>query len=246
MSFVCRNCTYYGEGDWSQCRECLLREEASKSAERGYNFGFAAGRAAERADVLALVTDWESFCRTWEGELPLGAEGAALMIERGVHLQVSRERQAKREAFMESLRIAPSGTRVVGKRWFDGACLACGAHPQKQDHSPPCPFGQKSRVDAPALAPQWPNTFGSSDPVKDIETALENARSSETAPKPVCDTCKDTHWMYFGEDHDDVMCTRCPVPCEKCRSRTKGGGGGPFCAQTPCACDCHAAKTRST
>jgi hypothetical protein len=57
--------------------------------------------------------------------------------------------------------------------------------------------------------------------------------------KPICSTCNDTHRMTLQRDgHEDqvVMCTFCPVPCQKCREN----GNGPFCGTTPCACDCHA------
>ncbi len=61
----------------------------------------------------------------------------------------------------------------------------------------------------------------------------------------VCTTCNDTHIMVMGEggyDEREVMCTRCPVPCQKCRA----GGNGAFCERTPCSCACHAPKcTRS-
>lgn len=62
------------------------------------------------------------------------------------------------------------------------------------------------------------------------------------APPPVCSTCNDTHVMTRTNgsgDVSEVMCTRCPTPCEACRSRGPGRAGGPFCATTPCACDCH-------
>jgi chromosome segregation ATPase len=49
----------------------------------------------------------------------------------------------------------------------------------------------------------------------------------------VCSTCNDTHLMSLGDD--EVMCTRCPRPCQKCRA----GGNGAYCSTTPCACDCH-------
>lgn len=51
---------------------------------------------------------------------------------------------------------------------------------------------------------------------------------------PVCATCNDTHLMTLGEQ--EVMCTRCPTPCEKCRSRPPPG---PYCQTTPCPCACH-------
>ncbi len=62
------------------------------------------------------------------------------------------------------------------------------------------------------------------------------------APQPVCETCQDTHlmWMHNSSgDLEQVMCTRCPTPCEGCRSRGPGQAGGPYCATTPCACACH-------
>jgi hypothetical protein len=51
--------------------------------------------------------------------------------------------------------------------------------------------------------------------------------------KPVCITCSDTHRMTLGER--EVMCTRCPRPCQQCRRF----GYGPYCEVTPCACGCH-------
>ena len=50
---------------------------------------------------------------------------------------------------------------------------------------------------------------------------------------PVCETCNDTHLMPYGGDR--VMCTRCPVPCQRCRA----GGTGAFCGKTLCECQCH-------
>jgi hypothetical protein len=61
---------------------------------------------------------------------------------------------------------------------------------------------------------------------------------------PVCSVCNDTHTMTLGDemgfDARQVMCTHCPVPCESCRSKPQG----PYCAKTPCGCECHA-KSRS-
>lgn len=51
-----------------------------------------------------------------------------------------------------------------------------------------------------------------------------------------CSTCNDTHVMaLFG---NEVLCTRCPVPCDLCRQRPQG----PYCASTPCLCGCHRAS----
>lgn len=58
----------------------------------------------------------------------------------------------------------------------------------------------------------------------------------ETVTVPVCSTCNDTHRMTLRDR--DVMCTRCPTPCQGCRA----GGTGAFCATTPCACRCHTAR----
>lgn len=55
--------------------------------------------------------------------------------------------------------------------------------------------------------------------------------------KPVCETCKDTHSMTLPTGSGDeriVPCTRCPTPCEKCRTRL-----GAYCRTTPCECPCH-------
>ena len=66
--------------------------------------------------------------------------------------------------------------------------------------------------------------------------ALSCPQAPEVEPtKPVCSTCNDTHRMSFGE-RDDVSCTRCPTPCERCRRPF----GAPYCETTPCACSCHA------
>lgn len=55
---------------------------------------------------------------------------------------------------------------------------------------------------------------------------------------PVCSTCGDTHRMTLGDR--EVMCTRCPTPCEACRVRHRGSGAGAYCSATPCSCGCHA------
>jgi hypothetical protein len=68
---------------------------------------------------------------------------------------------------------------------------------------------------------------------------LAMERTAGQQAGPVCQTCNDTHLMRLydietGEDRE-AMCTHCPVPCAKCRQ----GGTGPFCATTPCGCECH-------
>lgn len=72
-------------------------------------------------------------------------------------------------------------------------------------------------------------------PIPRTDLAATPAPAAATPP-PVCSTCNDTHRMTVG-----VPCTRCPVPCERCRS---GPPPGPFCATTPCSCSCHAGGPR--
>lgn len=55
-------------------------------------------------------------------------------------------------------------------------------------------------------------------------------------PSPTCSSCGDTHRVTLGDR--EVMCTRCPVPCELCGGKPIG----PYCTSTPCSCACHAAK----
>lgn len=60
--------------------------------------------------------------------------------------------------------------------------------------------------------------------------------------RPVCKTCNDTHRMTQAREGDNdrvVMCTSCPVPCQRCRA----GGRGAFCEKTPCRCACHVEGT---
>ncbi len=56
---------------------------------------------------------------------------------------------------------------------------------------------------------------------------------------PVCSTCNDTHQMDLRGAI--VACTRCPVPCQRCRM----GGTGAFCESTPCACACHQKRAKA-
>lgn len=58
---------------------------------------------------------------------------------------------------------------------------------------------------------------------------------------PVCNTCNDTHrmTMYGASGAQNVMCTRCPLPCSSCSN------GPPYCEQTPCSCNCHMNKPMS-
>lgn len=53
-------------------------------------------------------------------------------------------------------------------------------------------------------------------------------------PSTVCKICNDTHQMWLTSMDCEVPCTRCPLPCDSCR-----GYLSPYCATTPCGCDCH-------
>lgn len=57
--------------------------------------------------------------------------------------------------------------------------------------------------------------------------------------KYTCSACKDTHLVDDSRYDQQIMCTRCPSPCEKCRG---GNGRSPYCKTTPCYCPCHAPK----
>lgn len=63
--------------------------------------------------------------------------------------------------------------------------------------------------------------------------------AEDDAEGVVCKFCEDTHVMTLwepGSDERVVPCTRCPVPCQKCRA----GGKGAYCARPRCRCACHA------
>lgn len=67
------------------------------------------------------------------------------------------------------------------------------------------------------------------------------AELREVVPRQfICEYCKDTHKMTWHDDGEyetrEVMCTRCPTPCNECGGKPLG----PFCVKTPCDCKCHA------
>lgn len=75
-----------------------------------------------------------------------------------------------------------------------------------------------------------------------VNAAIEALAAKPVEPSapamPVCLRCDDTHVMTIGSEGDEqeVGCTGCPTPCQKCRV----GGTGPYCETTPCSCLCHA------
>lgn len=52
--------------------------------------------------------------------------------------------------------------------------------------------------------------------------------------KPVCSACNDSHEVWSERFERNILCTRCPVPCDKCRVKQ-----GAYCEHTPCNCSCH-------
>ena len=68
-----------------------------------------------------------------------------------------------------------------------------------------------------------------------VEVGRRINRSAIPSAPPICSTCNDTHTMTLGDR--EVMCTRCPVPCDRCQQGTPPTA--PYCATTPCPCSCH-------
>lgn len=58
-------------------------------------------------------------------------------------------------------------------------------------------------------------------------------RSLFRPTEPVCRFCGDSHRVSFANVQG--MCTQCPLPCARCKDARV-----PYCATTPCPCDCHA------
>jgi hypothetical protein len=55
--------------------------------------------------------------------------------------------------------------------------------------------------------------------------------------KVVCKICNDTHQMWLTVLERNVLCTACPVPCDKCQQ-------GAFCKEIHCSCSCHKEKKK--
>lgn len=51
----------------------------------------------------------------------------------------------------------------------------------------------------------------------------------------VCKGCGDSHRVWSESREQWELCRRCPSPCQTCRLN----GNGPYCALTPCKCECH-------
>lgn len=92
-----------------------------------------------------------------------------------------------------------------------------------------------------ALTPTGPKRLDL-DPVAQVAFERGSLHRRAAVPDvptfyPVCSTCRDTHVMALGDR--TVPCTRCPVPCEDCRSC-----GSAYCKVTQCACACHIGVTK--
>lgn len=73
------------------------------------------------------------------------------------------------------------------------------------------------------------------------ETLAQHAREARLRFQhatlgPACSSCNDAHWVDI-EGYGREMCTRCPLPCDRCRGHLSA-----YCKQTPCDCDCHTRK----
>lgn len=53
----------------------------------------------------------------------------------------------------------------------------------------------------------------------------------------VCEYCCDTHSVWSQLLERNIMCLRCPKPCDSCKDFPN-----PYCKETPCICDCHEKK----
>lgn len=112
-----------------------------------------------------------------------------------------------------------------------GACDSCGLWIGDAEHQP--------RVDrATRRLLGCSCGFSCSN---ETQLSVHMTVATSVKPEPVCSHCNDSHSMDL--DGRVVMCTRCPVPCEKCRQQ-RGGNAGPgaFCETTPCSCKCHEPK----
>ena len=56
-----------------------------------------------------------------------------------------------------------------------------------------------------------------------------------------CTNCNDTHMVELDGEGRQVMCTRCPVPCDYCRKN----GRGAYCTEVKCSCACHQTSGKS-
>lgn len=90
--------------------------------------------------------------------------------------------------------------------------------------------------DSELLACDDPSFLARHELYRLVRLLREELAALKAQREPVCSDCNDTHWV--DGERGRQMCQRCPVPCQKCRE----GGNGPFCAETPCSCECHQNK----
>jgi hypothetical protein len=144
-------------------------------------------------------------------------------------------------------RMERDGRGSVMCTWCPTPCAKCrsgglGAYCETTPCPCDCHASRRARERADAASSSsptgteaqeaWPCTC-----LHEHESACPLAPAPEAEEAAVCSVCNDTHRM----PSTGWLCTHCPVPCQKCRI----GGTGPFCATTPCGCDCHHPRSRT-
>lgn len=143
-----------------------------------------------------------------------------------------------------------------------GFLFSCGRRmPKRDDHvragpPSPCPPMGMPPLDpnakiGPCLAPLQPATPGLDAWMRCAQQQLQPINNrvgpgfgkpldpvALRAATPVCRRCGDTHAVWDSQIERMVMCTACPVPCDKCRK----DGNGAYCDTPHCPCDCHKPK----
>ena len=136
----------------------------------------------------------------------------------------------KQQKSNPSLHVGPRTSSVTGINTVDYGSVQTTSYPSTQLKETVENFNPKAPVKGHPK--EWWLRMAESEGDGEV-----GAGSLNEAQAPVCVYCGDTH--LTPNDRDDGvywMCTRCPLPCPKCAS---SAGRGPFCAVTPCACDCH-------
>lgn len=176
--------------------------------------------------TLEGVRERDALGRRWERRIATGPGD----VDRSWHLVKARQR---RDA--ATLQLVSDGVETACRaRWAPNDATEAIDNPPLLERCGAC-WREAVQGDALALA-----LIDAVDEIAARERALDEAHErerDEAVPRVVCSTCNDTHRMSLGDR--EVMCTRCPTPCERCRQRTAGCGAGAYCAVTPCACPCH-------
>lgn len=171
------------------------------------------------AERIRIDCCWLDHTREGGPGIDFDAEAAAELLEQYAADAREQERHAEHGSMRGALPAEPIPMVhdwVAHEREGWTVCSRCGMVRNYRDEIPAC------RGALPKVRPR----------AEQPEPAEQQAETPAPA-KPVCSTCCDTHRMTLHER--EVMCTRCPVPCERCRSKPQG----PYCAVTPCPCECH-------